>query len=107
MGPVLACHQKVKGENPKAKNVEILEEAVRVVFALGGGCCVFCKSGKDRTAMAVTLHQAKVRMFTVKLRQAKVRMFTVMMRQAKAQACVCRPRLHMGGLSRCTAHLCF
>ena len=92
---MLACHQKVKGENPKAKNVEILEEAVRVVFALGGGCCVFCKSGKDRTAMAVTLHQAKVRMFTV------------MMRQAKAQACVCRPRLHMGGLSRCTAHLCF
>jgi hypothetical protein len=63
MSPVLACHQKVKGESPKAKNVEILEEAVRVVFALGGGCCVFCKSGKDRTAMAVTLHQAKVRMF--------------------------------------------
>lgn len=51
----------MKGESPKEKNVEILEEASRLVHLLGGGVCVFCKSGKDRTAMAVTLHQAKVR----------------------------------------------
>jgi hypothetical protein len=39
--------------------VDILEEAARATYALGGGITVFCKSGKDRTAMAVTLHQSK------------------------------------------------
>ena len=43
----------------KEKNVEILEEAARVTYALGGGQTVFCKSGKDRTAMCVTLQQSK------------------------------------------------
>jgi len=50
---------QVKKENPKEKNVDILEEAYRAVVLLGGGATVFCKSGKDRTAMSITLHQSK------------------------------------------------
>ena len=51
---------EVRNESPKEKNVSILEEAGRVVAQLGGCMTVFCKSGKDRTGMAVTLHQSKV-----------------------------------------------
>lgn len=36
----------------------ILVEAERAARALGGSLCVFCKSGKDRTAMIVTLANA-------------------------------------------------
>ena len=54
-----ALARAVRAEDPKKKNVEILEEANRAVYALGGGTTVFCKSGKDRTAMALTLHQSK------------------------------------------------
>jgi hypothetical protein len=49
----------IRNESVKEKNVEILEEAARVTYALGGGQTVFCKSGKDRTAMCVTLQQSK------------------------------------------------
>jgi hypothetical protein len=39
-------------------NHEILLEAAALVYQLGGGAAVFCKSGKDRTAMHVTYKQA-------------------------------------------------
>ena len=40
-------------------NYSILIEATSVVESLGGGGAVFCKSGKDRTAMHVTFKQAQ------------------------------------------------
>jgi hypothetical protein len=40
-------------------NVAILYELEKVSVALGGGRVTFCKSGKDRTGMAVTLHQSR------------------------------------------------
>lgn len=35
-------------------NYSILDEAATACLSMGGGCAVFCKSGKDRTAMHVT-----------------------------------------------------
>ena len=40
-------------------NHDILDEAAHLAQQLGGGGCVFCKSGKDRTAMHVTYKQAQ------------------------------------------------
>ena len=40
-------------------NHDILDEAAQLAQQLGGGGCVFCKSGKDRTAMHVTYKQAQ------------------------------------------------
>jgi hypothetical protein len=40
-------------------NHSILDEAASVAHSLGGGGAVFCKSGKDRTAMHVTYKQAQ------------------------------------------------
>ena len=40
-------------------NHSILDEAATIVQQLGGGALVFCKSGKDRTAMHVTYKQAQ------------------------------------------------
>lgn len=40
-------------------NHDILDEAAYLAQQLGGGGCVFCKSGKDRTAMHVTYKQAQ------------------------------------------------
>jgi hypothetical protein len=40
-------------------NHQILDEAATIVQQLGGGGLVFCKSGKDRTAMHVTYKQAQ------------------------------------------------
>jgi hypothetical protein len=40
-------------------NHSILDEAATMVQQLGGGGLVFCKSGKDRTAMHVTYKQAQ------------------------------------------------
>jgi hypothetical protein len=40
-------------------NHSILDEAATIVQQLGGGGLVFCKSGKDRTAMHVTYKQAQ------------------------------------------------
>jgi hypothetical protein len=41
-------------------NHSILDEASTIAQQLGGGGLVFCKSGKDRTAMHVTYKQAQV-----------------------------------------------
>lgn len=40
-------------------NHSILDEAATLAQQLGGGGLVFCKSGKDRTAMHVTYKQAQ------------------------------------------------
>lgn len=40
-------------------NHSILDEAALLSSVLGGGGAVFCKSGKDRTAMHVTYKQAQ------------------------------------------------
>ena len=40
-------------------NHSILDEAASLAQQLGGGAAIFCKSGKDRTAMHVTFKQAQ------------------------------------------------
>ena len=44
----------------RKKLTAILTTAADVICAAGGARVVFCKSGKDRTAMAVTLEQARL-----------------------------------------------
>jgi len=57
--PVLASlHSHIVGSSGKM-NHGILDEAATVAQKLGGGGVVFCKSGKDRTAMHVTYKQAQ------------------------------------------------
>ena len=41
------------------KNVDLLIEVERLVVMLGGCRVTFCKSGKDRTGMALTLEQSR------------------------------------------------
>jgi len=43
-----------------SKNVEMLAAAERACTSLGGMRVTFCKSGKDRTGMVVTLEQSRV-----------------------------------------------
>lgn len=47
-------------ENGMHKNVDLLREQERMVLEVGGGQVIFCKSGKDRTGMAITLFQARL-----------------------------------------------
>ena len=42
------------------KNVELLHATALLSRLLGGGRLIMCKSGKDRTAMAVTLEHARL-----------------------------------------------
>jgi len=57
--PVLSSlHAHIVGSAGKM-NHGILDEAAQVAQKLGGGGVVFCKSGKDRTAMHVTFKQAQ------------------------------------------------
>jgi len=57
--PVLApLHSHIVGSSGKM-NHSILDEAATVAQKLGGAGVVFCKSGKDRTAMHVTYKQAQ------------------------------------------------
>lgn len=58
-------HQHIVSSSGKM-NHDILDEAALLTQQLGGGGVVFCKSGKDRTAMHVTFKQAQ---FANKYRQ--------------------------------------
>lgn len=51
-------HQHIVESSGKM-NHSILDEAATLAQQLGGGGAVFCKSGKDRTAMHVTFKQAQ------------------------------------------------
>ena len=51
-------HQHILSSSGKI-NHDILDEAATLSQQLGGGAIVFCKSGKDRTAMHVTYKQAQ------------------------------------------------
>jgi hypothetical protein len=57
--PMLSSlHTHIVGSSGKM-NHGILDEAASVAQKLGGGAAVFCKSGKDRTAMHITYKQAQ------------------------------------------------
>lgn len=62
LGPLKAAIDKERLAATEAKSFEkhwmSLVEAERATRALQGGLCVFCKSGKDRTGMMVTLFAA-------------------------------------------------
>lgn len=58
-------HQHIVGSAGKMDH-DILVEASTLVDQLGGGGAVFCKSGKDRTAMHVTFKQAQ---FAIRFRE--------------------------------------
>ena len=47
-------------QSKKKKNVEIHRIAAELVRKIGGARIINCKSGKDRTGMAVTLEQARI-----------------------------------------------
>ena len=52
-------YDTIKHSNLSEKNVDLLMEVERMGLILGGMRVTFCKSGKDRTGMAVTLEQAR------------------------------------------------
>ena len=51
--------QTLNQQSSSAKNVDLLIVADDAVRALKGGRAISCKSGKDRTAMAMTFEQAR------------------------------------------------
>jgi len=56
---VAALSAAVQDQDVTLKNTAVLINAEMACDELGGGRVTFCKSGKDRTAMAVTLEQTR------------------------------------------------
>lgn len=52
--------QLVRTTDVSAKNVQMLIEVERICSMVGGCRVTFCKSGKDRTGMAITLEQSRL-----------------------------------------------
>jgi hypothetical protein len=57
---VNALEKVVASQQKHLKDTDVLTNAEEALRALNGGLVTFCKSGKDRTAMAVTLAQARL-----------------------------------------------
>jgi len=58
--PVLSSlHNSIRESMKSKMEVAVLHDAANACTSLGGGSIVFCKSGKDRTAMQVTLKQMR------------------------------------------------
>ncbi|KAG5188437.1 hypothetical protein JKP88DRAFT_253471 [Tribonema minus] len=55
---LLRLEAAVMAQQHNQKNTAVLLESERAVQLLGGGRVTFCKSGKDRTAMSVTLEES-------------------------------------------------
>jgi inositol polyphosphate-4-phosphatase len=56
---VVLLNETIISSSIMMKNVDLLTEVERLCLLLGGCRITFCKSGKDRTGMAVTLEQSR------------------------------------------------
>eukprot|EP01038_Epipyxis_sp_PR26KG_P010041 gene10041-13499_t len=56
---VAELNQSIRSSSLALKNVDLLMEVERICVMLGGCRVTFCKSGKDRTGMAITLEQSR------------------------------------------------
>eukprot|EP00605_Chrysophyceae_sp_TOSAG23-4_P001587 GSChrysophyteH1.ASY1.ANO1.1742.1 assembled CDS len=54
----LESHVRYTGK--AGKDWELLMEVQKLCYVLGGGKVTFCKSGKDRTGMVITLEQSRI-----------------------------------------------
>uniref|UniRef100_A0A914CBN2 Uncharacterized protein n=1 Tax=Acrobeloides nanus TaxID=290746 RepID=A0A914CBN2_9BILA len=52
--------RNVVNENPSRKNIAIFPRVMALTNALNGTSVIGCKSGKDRTSMAVTLEEGRI-----------------------------------------------
>ena len=57
---VLHLEQVLRYTDKTAKNVNLLMEVERVCHVVTGSRVTFCKSGKDRTGMVITLEQSRI-----------------------------------------------
>jgi hypothetical protein len=57
---VLHLEQVIRYTDKTAKNINLLMEVERVCHVVTGSRVTFCKSGKDRTGMVITLEQSRI-----------------------------------------------
>jgi len=74
----------------RAKRPRLLQLAGDIVRALGGGRVTCCKSGKDRTAMSVTLEIARILARRHGLPKARVLETAALLREWGVRRDVCR-----------------